>query len=151
MQNKTRCPDSILAPILAHAAQAVGATLDGVSVKITQGHGAKMAGLAYRDTMAIKLTLPKCGPDSVDLAYRFWALCAHELGHIRDYQSLLRGENLEFSYYTNAHSQRAMRHDSRPQEVRAERYVAEARARIASGALQDAPILDLAIYFEGCR
>lgn len=44
--NKTRCPDLVLKPLLAMAAESVGVKTSGVVVKVTQGRGNSMRGRA---------------------------------------------------------------------------------------------------------
>ena len=44
--NKTKCPNSILKPLLAIAAESIGVKTAGVVVKVTQGHGNAISGRA---------------------------------------------------------------------------------------------------------
>ena len=144
--NKTRCPVALLVPVIDHARRAIGAP--ECAVKITRSKGERITGCAMRvgKMFSVKVSLPVFKHDALACAYRFWEVCLHEFGHIKDYAR----ENLEFAYYRNGASARRIRHDSRPQEIRAERYKEEVKQQIANGTLFgcDNAILDLAIWLE---
>ena len=154
--NRTKCPDSILVPLIEHAAMAVGTDLEFVSVLVKQGKGKRerMGGLACRASgghyhHSFEVTMAKCLFCEFDLAGRFWSLLAHELGHVHDYQAEDNGAKLEWKYYRSDESIRAIRHDSRPQEIRADSYVENAADRMLSGEIErgDKVCATLAIWF----
>ena len=70
LQNKTRCPDNLLLPIVEHARQAIGADF-AVSVKITQSHSERITGLATRP-LGVKVSLPKYRHDALACAYKMY-------------------------------------------------------------------------------
>ena len=172
--NQTKCPDSILVPLIEHAAMAVGTDLEFVSVLVKQGKGKqeRMGGAAFRDKSTIpfddrlnkirrmprsktrkkhgfEVTLATCIFCEFDLAGRFWSLLAHELGHIHDYQAEDNGAKLEWKYYKSDESLKMIRHDSRPQEIRADSYVENAADRMLSEEIErgDRVCAALAIWF----
>ena len=153
--NQTKCPNSILVPLIKHAAMAVRTDLTNVTIKVKQGRSKteRMCGVAFRDKHGIQhgfeVTLAKCNYCEFDLAGQFWTLLAHELGHIHDYQAEDNGAKLEWKYWKTEHSQRLMRHDSRPQEIRADGYIENAADRMLSGEIEKGTKqgLALAIWF----
>jgi len=142
LTNKTRCPDSLLLPLILHAQQAIGIKT-AIAVLITQAHTERVTGYATRG-LTVKVSLPKCRYDAIECAYRFWRVLLHEFGHIKDY-----GTSLPFVYYRAGRVNR-MAHDTRPQEVRANQYVADVQERIARGELAGCgnDILALAVWLD---
>lgn len=123
--NKTRCP---LDALLKSAARAVG-VVDNIAVKVTQGRGTRISGVAINSTpMQVKLVLPKRAIDPLSTAMTFWRVVAHEFGHILDYQAMRRGEERNMSGYAHDWSRRQMPHDQRPCEIRADQYARDAEA-----------------------
>ena len=146
--NKTKCPLSILRPLFEQTAEAVGIdTTLPLRVKITQGRTGSIKGFALRRVEIwdeIRITLPYnpvfCNgkvrllrSSPLDLAISLWRVIAHEWGHVLDYQALARGEKREFTYYRDLSSRRAIRHDDRPQEQRANSYAKDAEWQAYSG------------------
>lgn len=163
-QNKTRCPLSILAPLFEQAATAVGVDVSQpLKVKITQGRKLShtITGLATNYTPApeIKVLLPRkplraylkgghvLSADPLELAVHFWRVVAHEWGHVLDYQANAAGATLEFSYYKDFQK---IRHDDRPQEIRADQYAAKAERECYEQVVPgyEDVVLALAIWFD---
>lgn len=137
--NRTRISDRVLHQILVKAARSVGARSSRVVVQVNPAHQAsgraqrcaaiRLGGRWYdTDGGWFKIALPAAdlsgSPDPVTtirlLADEFVQVAQHEWGHIRDFQNPHQ-ETLTFSQ--RGRNGRRPRHDSRPEEIRAENYV----------------------------
>lgn len=85
--------------------------------------------------------------DPLHRAEGMFAVMIHEWGHIRDYQA---GGRLRLEFARKGHNGRRGPHDARPEEKRANRYVAEAKEKLAAGTVQSADddILALAVWLD---
>ena len=164
LYNRTRCPDSILKPLLSAAGRAVGARTGGVVVKVTQARTWGCSGQAWdwtavrrgwltgnrnhqrwieTDRGAILIRLPLVRPthDPLERAERVYRVALHEWQHVKDYQ---RGRRDNYS------SRRRPRWRDRPCERRAMAATSDALEREAAGELasREVEILALALWFE---
>ena len=172
--NKTRIPSAILERFLVAAGRSVGARTGKVVVKVTAG---RMRGLASEgfavyewhlrnlksrrrgrrilgraiDTdggwFHLSLPVDPSPGDPLTLAESVWNLAQHEWGHIRDYQA---GGTRRLTFSRRGGNGRRPDHDSRPEEIRAERYIRESHAAVAAGKKRaaDDEILALAVWYE---
>ena len=164
--NSTRIPDSVLRRVLLSAAKSIGGTRTGsVVVAVSQGQRSNASGTAWecdwvrwngrRRTMTdggafrIRLPMPHPACDILLQSEGFWDIARHEWGHIRDYQN---GGRRRLAFSKAGSSGRRPGHDSRPEEIRVERYSRVAdriRKRDAEWAAEE--ILELAVEMEGAR
>src|SRR3972149_12229776 len=110
LYNKTKCPDSILLPLLKRAGNLAKARHAGVIVEVGRGralgciHAYASRCTAYKikgrwvntDGGRVHITLPK-GNDSLWVAELFFSIAVHEFAHIADFQSIASGTHLPFS------------------------------------------------------
>jgi len=176
LYNKTRCPAVLLQAVLLRAARSVGKVrTTGVVVKVTASRHA-CRGVAYEassvcewhlrkrrvgrrrgddgegrgiktDGGYIHLSLPLHRQDALEASESFFRVAAHEWGHVRDYQ---HGGRRTMAFSCAGGGARRLRHDDRPEERRANRYVAEAVERIHAGRVlaPDDDILALALWLD---
>jgi hypothetical protein len=164
LYNKSPVPNAILRPLITAAGQRIGVRL-GVVVKVLGPLRFGCRGTAYRgspllwhltrkrkgvqrkrmidsDGGYLELHVPRAhlADDHLAAAERFYRLCLHEWGHIRDYQQERPWNRLAWSY--------SEQHDNRPQERRANGYMRDALRKPLSHKAEEA-ILALAIWLEG--
>jgi len=165
LYNKTKCPDSILRPLLLRAGKSIGANTSGVVVKVTQGQSPRTRGVAYKCFVVyswhlhgrrkksrtllgqqistnggfIQISLPGPHPayDKIVLAQRFYTIMQHEWAHIKQYQS---GQHYATPRTVGG---RRIAHDLRPAEKDAYKEVMFAK-KLDSDDL----VLALALYLE---
>ncbi len=161
--NQTKCPVNILSPIFQQAADAIGVDSTNLTVKITARRtGIGIAGIAYHETwrgVDIKITLParvihhswhgkiiSQTYDALMKAEYFWIIAAHEFSHVLDYQANRQGACREFNHFTEDH--RSIKHDSRPQEIRAEQYAHAAKQSVEDNVEYQENLLALAVWLD---
>lgn len=133
--NRTKIPDTVLRALVTCAGKAVGARTSNVVVQVNTGSGS--TGHAYQcdsirwqgktkrkarwketDCGAIRVTLATSNrQDSLNLAESFYNLCAHEWGHVFDYQRDRKGARLEWD--KPGYGKRRGTWGNRPEEIRA--------------------------------
>jgi hypothetical protein len=131
-----------------------------VVVEIRQGRKQSVNGCAIRNNWQvrrgcynhhIKVWLPQHRIDALAGAYVVSEVLMHEFAHVLDYEALDRGEHRVFDYYRQGYlGGRAMPHDKRPHEIRANDCVISVKRKIALQVLPgcDNDILELACYLE---
>ena len=154
LYNRTKIDTVVLESLLVKAGRSVGAKTSGVVVQVNPslwgGQGAAYRCIQVRmgtrwietDGGYFKIALPRRG-DILKIAETFFQVAQHEFVHIKDYQD----NNPHFDKRTGA---RRMRHDARPQELRAYDTVDATAARKRKGEF-DEVILNLAIVIEQIR
>ena len=162
IDNRTKIPTSLLAPIIHDAALCIG--VDIVHAETGIGHvGIEIApmrskwkwayGAAFRlgNSGYIKIKVPvRSCLSPILLATDFRDLILHELAHIRDYQGKSMPGPAGWDLRSDHASRRRMVHHLRPQEIRAELAVDAAHSLPMSIDIQDA-ILELGIWYEENR
>jgi len=169
LYNKTRCPDKILRAIVTAAGQRIGCDTN-IVVKVTQGQclggsGRALHGFPYlwhltrkrqkdsaRDRVVstrggwIELVLPGTHPawDVLLQAEKWYELCLHEWGHVKDFQTdFMPGRE----WSRRGESGRRPNWEDRPEEKRACMYAARGQERARSKTADEA-ILALASWLE---
>lgn len=159
LYNRTKINDGVLSALLVSAGLSIGARTSGVIVNVNMSRGPHSSGTAY-ECCALKINkrwvktdggyfdirIPRGHPDPIKAAQCVLYVARHEWGHIRDYQAGGRLA-MEFAKKTNG---RRPKHDSRPEEIRAENYIYDSDAKLKPGHFDDV-ILDLAAELESLR
>ena len=173
--NNTPIPDRFLRAVLVKAGRSVGAWTSKTVVQVNVARNFAMHGLAQEAFITFlggrerncegvfKVNLyvlrrlrswsdetwefRKQHYDPLRVAELFFELCQHEWGHIRAYQCGGR-RVLPFSVASGA-AKRRPRHDSRPEEIRAENYVFDANERGRGAKWASEEIADLAMSLGG--
>lgn len=165
LYNRSKIADSVLQDLLIKAGRSIGANTQNVVVQVNpscQNRWLHIRGMAYEcDSVLIgkrfvatdggwfKISLPILRiTDPITIAESFLQVARHEWGHILDYQNGGR-DTLEFSHRSYS-SGRRPKHDSRPEELRAENYIYDSDKRISKNYFDDV-ILNLAIEIERVR
>jgi hypothetical protein len=176
--NNTPIPDAILIALLVRAGRTVGAKTTDVVVQINRSHwylspirataydagwvrwgGGSGRKLSCDEAFRISLPLLNligetdpsviehkwCNYDALTIAQRFYEVARHEFGHIRDYQ---QGGRYFLRWSKCGNNNRRPRHDSRPEEIRAENYAydADRAGRNANAAVEE--IVALGVVLE---
>lgn len=159
--NRTKIADGPLKALVTAAGKAVGARTGKVVAQVNPGQGStghaykcdwvRWAGSTKRkarfrntDCGAFRVTLAVGNrQDALNLAQAFYNLCAHEWGHVLDYQRDRQGAQLEWD--RPGRGKRRGTWGNRPEEIRACAYEQEAQENANEYADE---IVDLAIAIE---
>lgn len=169
LYNRTTIADNILIDALVKAGRSVGANTSGVVVQVNPARSLAVRGVAYEcgwikwsskremktDGGYFSISLPTCKRwqkdgvwyqwgDPLKIAAEFVRVARHEWGHIRDFQ---HGGRWSMEFAKRGASGRRQRHDSRPEEVRANDYIYDSDQRLKPEHFDDV-ILALAIAIE---
>lgn len=135
--NYTRCPTKIVKPVLLAAARANGISTNNVLVLVSLSD--KWVNGEARDSKWFKKEgcnkrLPCCGSIKITIAtkmgdpfaaaYKFYSTAAHEWGHIDDYRN---DPKRKLPWSRNPRH----KHDSRPQEKRANAKEQKAEEKVS--------------------
>ena len=155
IDNKTKIPTSLLAPIVQDAIDCIGVDTDHMGIEIAPmrskykwSYGAAFR-LGNSGYIKIKVPVRSC-LSPMQLAIDFRDLMLHELAHIRDYQGKPMPGPTGWDLRSDHASRRRIAHRLRPQEIRAGIAVEAAHKLPMSIDIQDS-LLELGIWYEENR